>query len=133
MIFGVSIHLMTLVIFKYYNFFISEFYNLTGISNDNFFKIVLPIGISFYIFHGVSYLVDIYNKKVIPTINFINYGLFISYFPLLVSGPIERATSLLPQFKHKKIISFEKIISGITLICWGYFKKVVVADNVSVF
>ena len=131
--FSVFVHIFILFIFKYYNFFVEEFISVFNLNFNSFYKIILPVGISFYIFHGVSYIVDIYNKKVLPTKNIIFYGNFISYFPLLVSGPIERATNLFPQLSSFKLFSYKNIKDGIVLIIWGFFKKIVVADNMSNF
>ncbi|WP_188495870.1 MBOAT family O-acyltransferase, partial [Flavobacterium palustre] len=90
---------------------------------------VLPVGISFYTFHGLSYVIDIYYKRIKAEYNFVDYSLFVSYFPLLVAGPIERATHLLPQVKLKRDFNTEKAKEGISQIVWGLFKKVVVADT----
>jgi D-alanyl-lipoteichoic acid acyltransferase DltB (MBOAT superfamily) len=92
-------------------------------------KIILPVGISFYTFHGLSYVLDIYNGKTKPTRNMVDYSLFVSFFPLLVAGPIERATHLLPQLQRPRYFSYEKAVSGLRQILWGLFKKIVVADN----
>jgi D-alanyl-lipoteichoic acid acyltransferase DltB (MBOAT superfamily) len=95
--------------------------------------VVLPVGISFYTFHGLSYVIDIYYKRIKAEYNFIDYSLFVSYFPLLVAGPIERATHLLPQVKIKREFDFEKAKEGICQIIWGLFKKVVIADNCAIY
>jgi D-alanyl-lipoteichoic acid acyltransferase DltB (MBOAT superfamily) len=92
-------------------------------------NIILPVGISFYTFHGLSYVFDIYYKRIRPTTNWINYTLFVSFFPLLVAGPIERATHLLPQVENRRIFDYAKAVSGLRQILWGLFKKVVIADN----
>jgi len=126
-----------LALFKYYNFFITSFTETLskfGVeSNFSILKIILPIGISFYTFHGLSYVIDVYKNKIKPEKNLINYALFVSYFPLLVAGPIERATHLLPQIKAKRIFCSQKAAEGIKQIVWGFFKKVVVADNCAFF
>jgi D-alanyl-lipoteichoic acid acyltransferase DltB (MBOAT superfamily) len=88
-----------------------------------------PVGISFYTFHGLSYVIDIYLKRIKAEYNFIDYSLFVSYFPLLVAGPIERATHLLPQVKVKRTFDFEKAKQGVYQIIWGLLKKVVIADT----
>jgi len=130
---GVGISLGFLCFFKYFNFFIESFtdlLNLFGLGAHPFtLKIILPIGISFYTFHGLSYLFDIYNKKIQPTGNIINYSLFVSFFPLLVAGPIERATHLLPQVEKSRNFDAGKAIDGLRQILWGFFKKIVIADN----
>lgn len=126
-----------LFVFKYYNFFISEFSAFMNLFEWNFnlktLELVLPIGISFYTFHGISYVVDIYNERRTPVRDFIEYALFVSYFPLLVSGPIERANHLLPQLNIHRIFRDDLFKSGLRLIVFGLFKKVVIADGLSPF
>lgn len=90
---------------------------------------MLPVGISFYTFHGLSYVIDIYNDRIKPSTNFVEYSLFVSFFPLLVAGPIERATHLLPQIEKNRRFNYDKSVNGLKQILWGYFKKVVIADN----
>jgi D-alanyl-lipoteichoic acid acyltransferase DltB (MBOAT superfamily) len=92
-------------------------------------KIILPVGISFYTFHGLSYVIDIYKERIKPERNFVDYAVFVSFFPLLVAGPIERATHLLPQIQKKREFNYSKSIDGLRQILWGLFKKVVVADG----
>ena len=96
-------------------------------------KVILPVGISFYTFHGLSYVLDIYFKRIKAERNFVDYAVFVSFFPLLVAGPIERATHLLPQIKVKREFSYEKAVDGMRQILWGLFKKMVIADNCAVF
>ena len=124
-----------LVIFKYYNFFVSEFQNGAksfGInSNPLILNLVLPIGISFYTFHGMSYIIDIYRGKQKPISNFIDYSLFVSFFPLLVAGPIERANHLLPQIQEKRRFDYTKLVEGCKLLVWGFTKKIVIADSLA--
>ena len=133
----VSINLGFLGIFKYYNFFASSFAELlTDIgfkTNPLLLDLILPVGISFYTFHGLSYIIDIYYKRIQSERNFVDYSLFVSYFPLLVAGPIERATHLLPQVKVKRTFSFEKAKEGVYQIVWGLVKKVVIADSCAVY
>jgi alginate O-acetyltransferase complex protein AlgI len=134
---SISINLLFLCFFKYFNFFIEswvELFNLFGF-NIRFesLHIILPVGISFYTFHGLSYLIDVYKKRIKPSNSYVEYSLFVSYFPLLVAGPIERATHLLPQIKIDRNFSFRQSINGLVLIFWGLFKKVVIADNLAVF
>ncbi|TCN56363.1 MBOAT family protein [Flavobacterium circumlabens] len=130
---SISINLGFLGIFKYYNFFAESF--SSAISNFGFhintwtLNIILPVGISFYTFHGLSYVIDCYQNKIKEERNFIDYSLFVSFFPLLVAGPIERATHLLPQIKNQRIFNYENAISGLRQILWGLFKKVVIADQ----
>ena len=129
----VIINLSFLGIFKYYDFFVSSFTDLAnsfGLHlNPYLLKLILPVGISFYTFHGLSYIIDIYFKRIKAEHDFVDYSLFVSYFPLLVAGPIERATHLLPQLKVKREFNFEKAKEGIYQIIWGLVKKVVIADT----
>lgn len=133
LIFGVVVNLGILGFFKYFNFFISSFNELLlslGVQQSlSTLYIILPIGISFYTFHGLSYIIDIYYKKIKPTNNLIDYSVFVSYFPLLVAGPIERASHLLPQLKEKRTFNYLQATNGLKQILWGFLKKVVIADN----
>jgi alginate O-acetyltransferase complex protein AlgI len=137
LILSVVINLGFLCVFKYYNFFaesLSLALNQIGFhQNLLLLNVILPVGISFYTFHGLSYVFDIYNRKIQPCNSFINYTLFVSYFPLLVAGPIERATHLLPQIEKKRQFSIENTIDGLRQALWGMFKKVVIADNCATF
>lgn len=130
---SVAINLTILGFFKYFNFFSESFIDLWsafGFRIDSFtLNIVLPVGISFYTFQTMSYTIDIYRKRLQPTKNIINFAVFVAFFPQLVAGPIERAKNLLPQVEKPRNITMEQINVGIYLILWGYFKKVVVADN----
>ena len=130
---SISINLGLLGIFKYYNFFAESFadgLSLLGInSNMGSLNVILPVGISFYTFHGLSYVIDIYKNRIKPERNFIDYSLFVSFFPLLVAGPIERATHLLPQILKKRMFDYSKAVDGLRQILWGLFKKIVIADN----
>ena len=134
---SVSVNLGFLGIFKYYNFFAESFSEaLTAIGFHPSFwtlKVILPVGISFYTFHGLSYVIDIYKNRIVPEKNIITYSLFVSYFPLLVAGPIERATHLLPQIKTQRKFDYNQAVQGVKQIIWGLFKKVVVADNCAFF
>ena len=129
----VIINLSFLGIFKYYDFFVSSFTDLINgfgfYLNPYLLKLILPVGISFYTFHGLSYIIDIYFKRIKAEHDFVDYSLFVSYFPLLVAGPIERATHLLPQLKVKREFNFEKAKEGVYQIIWGLVKKVVIADT----
>lgn len=130
---GVGLHLALLAFFKYFNFFTASFTGLVsgiGIQVSAFtLNIILPVGISFYIFHGISYLVDVYKKKIEPAGNLVNYALFVGFFPLLVAGPVERATHLLPQVERARTFEYHKAVDGLRQILWGVVKKVVIADN----
>jgi len=130
---SIAINLGFLGFFKYYNFFIENFAEL--LSSFGFgvnmwvLKVILPVGISFYTFHGLSYVIDVYKKRIPAERNYVDYAVFVSYFPLLVAGPIERATHLLPQIQRKRSFDYEKAKDGMAQILWGFFKKMVIADN----
>lgn len=130
---SISINLGFLMVFKYYNFFMESFaegLSQLGIQvNYSTLNVILPVGISFYTFHGLSYVIDVYKKRIVPVKNFIDYSVFVSFFPLLVAGPIERATHLLPQIQKPRHFSYEKAVDGLKQILWGLFKKIVIADN----
>lgn len=130
---SVVINLGLLAFLKYFNFFSDSFATVLhsfGFKPDFvILKIILPVGISFYTFHGLSYVFDIYNDKIAPTHDFIDYAVFVSFFPLLVAGPIERATHLLPQVKVARKFDYEQAKSGLKQILWGLFKKMIIADN----
>jgi D-alanyl-lipoteichoic acid acyltransferase DltB (MBOAT superfamily) len=125
-----------LAIFKYYDFFAKEFvvfFRMFGWEMHPFLlNFALPIGISFYTFHGMSYVFDIFKGKQKPVEHFVEYAVFVSFFPLLVAGPIERASHLLPQIQKSRFFDYTKAVEGCRLILWGLFKKVVIADGVSV-
>ena len=133
LVLSIGINLGFLGFFKYYNFFIDSFSDLLsgfGIGGNLWLlSIVLPVGISFYTFHGLSYIIDVYKKRIKAEQNFIDYAVFVSYFPLLVAGPIERATHLLPQIQRKRVFTYEQVVDGMRQILWGFFKKMVIADN----
>jgi len=133
LIISTTVNLGFLGVFKYYNFFIDS---LTGVINSgggsvhfSMLSIVLPVGISFYTFHGLSYVFDIYYGRTKPVNSFVDYSLFVSFFPLLVAGPIERATHLLPQLQTSRPFNYEQSVDGLRQILWGLFKKIVIADN----
>ena len=134
---SISINLGFLGIFKYYNFFAASFSEaLNGIglqTSPLLLNMILPVGISFYTFHGLSYVIDIYLKRIKAEYNFIDYSLFVSFFPLLVAGPIERATHLLPQIKVRRSFDFQKAREGSYQFLWGLFKKVVIADSCATY
>ena len=134
---SVSFNLGFLGVFKYYNFFAASFAdaiaNFGMQVNPLTLKVILPVGISFYTFHGLSYVIDIYKDRIKAEKNFIDYSVFVSFFPLLVAGPIERATHLLPQIQKKRAFNFENAVDGLKQILWGLFKKVVIADNCAKF
>ena len=134
MITNIVLNLGILAVFKYYDFFVSEFGQLFGISTDSLLlKIILPVGISFYTFQALSYSIDVYRGKIEPTKDIIAFFAFIAFFPQLVAGPIERATNLLPQFLNKRTFSYDQATDGMRQILWGLFKKIVVADNCATY
>ncbi len=119
--------------FKYYNFFVDswiDMFSMFGYTMKSTWtlRIILPVGISFYTFQTMSYSFDIYYKKLTPTRDFLSFATFVSFFPQLVAGPIERASNLLSQITTKRVFSYNQTVSGIKLILWGLFKKVVIAD-----
>lgn len=130
---SVIVNLGFLGVFKYYNFFAESFSEILSKIGFNInpwtLKVILPVGISFYTFHGLSYIIDVYKDRIEPEKNFVNYSVFVCFFPLLVAGPIERATHLLPQVKRKRIFEYDKAVDGLRQILWGLFKKVVIADQ----
>ena len=130
---NITINLIILGIFKYYNFFIENLVALMSIWNINLDmatqNIILPVGISFYTFQALSYTIDIYQKKMKATDDIFEFFAFISFFPQLVAGPIERATNLLPQFQKNRNFNYAKAVDGMRQILWGFFKKLVIADN----
>ena len=130
---SITINLGFLGFFKYYNFFIEsftdEFLFFGKEIQPNTLNIILPVGISFYTFQTLSYTIDVYKKKLEPTTDFIAFAAFVSFFPQLVAGPIERATNLLPQFYHKRKFDYSSAVLGLRQILFGLFKKVIIADN----
>lgn len=123
--------------FKYFNFFIDNFtsaFSLLGIElNPRTLNIILPVGISFYTFQTLSYTIDVFRRKLEPTTDFLAFAAFVGFFPQLVAGPIERATNLLPQFKHPRVFDYSQAVDGLRQILWGLFKKIVIADNCARF
>ena len=131
---NIVLNLGILALFKYYDFFVTEFAQLFNISTEGLLlKVILPVGISFYTFQALSYSIDVYREKMDPTKDIIAFFAFISFFPQLVAGPIERATNLLPQFQKKRKFDYNTAADGMRQILWGLFKKVVVADNCAVY
>lgn len=134
---SLTINLGILFAFKYFNFFTESFaaaISQFGLIVDPWIiHVMLPVGISFYTFHGLSYVLDIFNRKIKPETNLVNYSLFVGFFPLLVAGPIERATHLLPQIRKARIFNYDHAVDGLKQILWGLFKKVVIADNCGLF
>ena len=134
---SILVNLGFLGFFKYYNFFIDSFveaFSFFGSSiQPNTLDIILPVGISFYTFQTLSYTIDVYKRKLEPTQDIVSFLAFVSFFPQLVAGPIERATNLLPQFYKKRQFHYSQAVDGCRQILWGFFKKVVIADNCAEF
>lgn len=134
---SILVNLGFLGFFKYYNFFLDNFitaFSLFGTEiKANSLNIILPVGISFYTFQTLSYSIDVYRRKLEPTKDIIAFSAFVSFFPQLVAGPIERATNLLPQFYKEREFDSSKAVDGLRQILWGLFKKIVIADNCAVF
>jgi len=134
---SILVNLGFLGFFKYYNFFLDNFksaFTFFGSEiNSNSLNIILPVGISFYTFQTLSYTIDVYKKRLEPTKDFISFAAFVSFFPQLVAGPIERATNLLPQFYRQRNFEYNSAVNGMRQILWGLFKKIVIADNCAIY
>lgn len=134
---SLAFNLGLLGFFKYCNFFIESWvsaWSSIGVHLElSTLNIILPVGISFYTFQTLSYTIDVYRKKIEPNRNLIQFMAYVAFFPQLVAGPIERASHLIPQFQKPRVFKSEFALSGISLIVWGLFKKVVVADNCAFF
>jgi len=130
---SLGFNLSLLGFFKYFNFFADSLHGLFALAGWqlDFFtlKVLLPIGISFYTFMTMSYVIDVYRREIEPTRNLLDFGVFIAFFPHLVAGPILRASKLLPQIARPRTVTRAQIAEGLWLIAWGFFKKVFVADN----
>ncbi len=125
------INLGILFVFKYYNFFLENINIISG-ANFNFLRIALPVGISFYTFQAIGYTIDVYRKNINAERNILKYALFVSFFPQLVAGPIERSSNLLPQINSPRNINYNNIINGVLIMSWGFFLKLVIADRLAV-
>ena len=131
---NIILNLLILAAFKYYDFFVSEFCELFHLSGDALLiNVILPVGISFYTFQALSYSIDVYRGKIEPTKDILAFFAFISFFPQLVAGPIERATHLLPQFLQKRTFDYDQAADGMRQILWGLFKKIVIADTCATY
>ena len=130
---SILVNLGILFVFKYFNFFIENAANLSELVGLNFsyssLQIILPVGISFYTFQTLSYTIDVYKGNLKATDDFIAFASFVSFFPQLVAGPIERATNLLPQFEKQRVFDYNEAVLGAKQMLWGFFKKIVIADN----
>ncbi len=134
---NIILNLAILGFFKYYNFFVESFvsaFSTLGITlHASTLNIILPVGISFYTFQALSYSIDVYRQKIEPTKDIVAFFAFLSFFPQLVAGPIERATNLLPQFLKPRTFDYAKAVDGCRQMLWGFFKKIVIADNCAVY
>lgn len=134
---NIVINLLILGVFKYYNFFVQSFVDLFttfGVTlHSSTLKLILPVGISFYTFQALSYSIDVYNKKINATKDVVAFFAYVSFFPQLVAGPIERATNLLPQILKPRFFNYSEAVDGCRQILWGFFKKVLIADNCAVY
>ena len=133
---NIILNISILGVFKYYNFFVDNLDSLFGMMGFHLdwvtMKVILPVGISFYTFQALSYSIDVYQKKLPATHNIVEFFAYISFFPQLVAGPIERATNLLPQFQSKRVFDYAKAVDGLRQMLWGFMKKLVIADNCAV-
>lgn len=132
------LNLGILAVFKYYNFFVDSVVSMLAVmgvesAHTATLNIILPVGISFYTFQALSYSIDVYRKQVAPTRNWLQFFAFVSFFPQLVAGPIERAKNLLPQFSTIRSIDYRTMRSALLLMAWGFFKKIMIADRLAVF
>lgn len=132
---NITLNLAILGAFKYYDFFAASFADvfLDGRTDGLLLNIILPVGISFYTFQALSYSIDVYKGKMEPTKDIVEFFAFVSFFPQLVAGPIERATNLLSQFQKKRTFDYAQAVDGSRQILWGLFKKIVVADRCATF
>jgi D-alanyl-lipoteichoic acid acyltransferase DltB (MBOAT superfamily) len=128
---------LLLFVFKYYNFFVGNFNGFLGMLGSDkkmsYWHILLPIGLSFHTFQSLSYVIEVYRGNVFAEKNFLIYSLYVLFYPQLVAGPIERPQNIIPQLHEKKKFDWNNIFFGLRLMIWGMFKKVVIADNLSVF
>lgn len=132
---NIIVNLFILGVFKYYNFFIQSFADLflNGQTDGLLVRVILPVGISFYTFQALSYSIDVYRGKMQPTKDIVAFFAFLSFFPQLVAGPIERATNLLTQFYTRRVFDYDRAVDGVSEIIWGLFKKVAIADACAIY
>jgi len=132
---GIVINLSMLGFFKYFNFFVDSAASVLETIGFQphmpILRVILPVGISFYTFQTMTYTIDIYRGKLHPTKNFVDFALFVSFFPQLLSGPIERATNIIPQICNPRNLTREKVLMGLNLVLLGYFKKIAIADTLA--
>lgn len=129
---GVAVPLLVLGVFKYLNFFLDSFCAVFGVTDLGSLKILLPVGISFYTFQSMSYTIDVYRGKI-KAANFLDVSLYVAFFPQLVAGPIVKAQDFLPQLKEDRKVTFKGLETGLQIFVMGMFKKIVLADHLSVF
>ena len=133
MVANIVLDLGVLAVFKYYNFFVGSFADLFGLQNSiHSLKIVLPLGISFFTFQAIAYVVDVYKRKIEQS-NLVDCLLYIGFFPKLLAGPIERPTNLIPQIQKERVFEYDLAVDGCRQMLWGLFKKVVIADNAALY
>ena len=132
MLLGVSISLGILGFFKYFNFFVGSFATLFGIKSLGALNIILPVGISFYTFQALSYLIDVYRDKLKACDRFVDLSMYIAFFPQLVAGPIVRASDFLPQMEEDRPMTRDNLIEGLQIFLFGLIKKIVIADRLAV-
>jgi alginate O-acetyltransferase complex protein AlgI len=137
LVLSLMVNLGILVYFKYFNFFVESFveaFTYFGIAfKPATLQIILPVGISFYTFQTLSYSIDVYRRKLEPTKDVVSFFAYVSFFPQLVAGPIERAKHLLPQFFTPRVFKYDYAVSGMRLILWGFFQKIVIADGCALY
>ena len=134
---SILLNLGILSVFKYYNFFIENFESIFSVFGSSMMfsrlDLILPVGISFYTFQTMSYTIDVYRGKLEPSKDPFSFFAYVSFFPQLVAGPIERATNFLPQFRKERTFQYTQAVDGLRQILWGLFKKMVIADNCAIF
>jgi alginate O-acetyltransferase complex protein AlgI len=137
LVISIVVSLCPLFFFKYFNFVNDGVSHLLGYLGIKWslphFSVLLPIGISFYTFTALGYIIDVYNQEIEPRRNFGTVALFLAFFPLVLSGPIERATNLFHQFESKVLFNYDKIVKGLQFMLWGYFMKLVVANRIAIY
>lgn len=130
---GVGVPLLVLGVFKYYDFFVESFCQAFHITNHAALNLILPVGISFYTFQALSYTIDVYRGKLEKEKSFLKFALYIGFFPQLVAGPIVKAADFLPQLREERRITLQRLERGVQIFAFGMFKKLVLADNLSLF
>lgn len=130
---GIGFPILILGVFKYFNFFMNSFCLMLNINNPGVFNLILPLGLSFFTFSSISYIIDVYRKKYSASKEFVKLALYIAFFPKLIAGPIIRASDFLPQLNEDRSINFKNFEIGIQIFSFGLFKKIVLADHLAVF